>query len=334
MRHVISVFLLACMLSTPAAAQEISGSGSTFIHPVMVKWVQAYEAAGGVHVNYLPIGSAAGITAIRGETVDFAISEAPLESEQLLRDGLMQFPLVFGAVVPVVNVDGIGPGQLHLTGPLLADIFLGKVTRWNDTAIAELNPALKLPPLPILVIHRSDGSGTTFVWADYLSKVSPEWKVRVGANTKIAWPTGAGGNGNGGVGEKVALVRGAIGYVDYAFAINRKLAHAIIRNQAGTFVEPDMSAFQAAVADADWTKEPDFDVLLTDPAAPDAYPVMATSFVLIRKGSKDPRRVRDMLAFFQWTLENGRDQASSLKYVPLPPSLIQQVKGYWESLLH
>jgi phosphate transport system substrate-binding protein len=334
MRFVVAMVMLLCAVATPSRAEEIVGSGSTLIFPVMRKWVDAYEKLGGVHVAYQPIGSAGGITAIRQGIVDFAVSEAPLESEQLLRDGLAQFPLVVSAIVPIVHVDGIGPGQLHVTGPLLADIFLGKIARWNDPAIAALNPELTLPNLAILVIHRTDGSGSTFVWADYLSKVSPEWSVRVGANTSIAWPTGIGGTGNSGVAEKVALVRGAIGYVDYGYAVNRNIAYAMVRNQAGNFVTPTEHSFQEAIAEVDWTKERDFRVLLTDAATPDAYPIMATSFGLIRKYPKDAGHARDILAFFGWTLQDGRDLAGSLNYSPLPPTLIQQIKGYWEDNNH
>jgi phosphate transport system substrate-binding protein len=231
--------------------------------------------------------------------------------------------------VPVVNIDGIAPGQLRFSGPLLAAIFLGKITNWNDPAIAELNPDLKLPNHPILVVHRSDGSGTTFNWATYLSQVSDDWKVRVGASVSVAWPVGAGGKGNGGVAEKVARVRGAIGYVDYSYAKRGNLAYGLVRNQAGNFVVPDIASFQAGTASIDWTAQRDFDILLTNAAEPDAYPIMATSFVMIRKYPRDPGRTRDMLAFFRWALESGQDLASSLGYLPLPSALVRQIEGYW-----
>ena len=263
--------------------------------------------------------------------VDFGISDAPLIPDQLLRDGLAQFPVVIGAIVPVVNLDGITAGQLRFTGQLLADIYLGKVKNWSDPAIAAVNPGIRLPERPILVIHRSDGSGTTFNWTDYLSKVSEEWKVRVGASTLVAWPTGAGGRGNGGVAENVARVKGAIGYVEYGYAQRKKLAYGLVQNRAGNFVPPEMSSFQAAIADLDWAKAREFYISLTDASSADAYPIMAASFVLIRKYAKDSEHSRDILTFFRWALENGQDLAASLDYLPLPPPLVRQVEGYWNA---
>lgn len=331
MRCIVSAIIFTCAVATSAAGQEILGSGSTLCYPVMTKWVEAYEKLSGAHITYQPIGSANGITEIRHEVVDFAVSEAPLDSAQLLRDGLAQFPLVIGAVVPVVNVEGIAAGQLRVTGPLLADIYLGKVTRWNDPAIATLNTGLKLPDQAIQVIHRSDGSGTTFIWANYLSKVSNEWKVRVGENTTIAWPTGFGGKGNGGVAEKVARVRGAIGYVDYAYAIRGKLAYALVQNQAGNFITPNVASFKAAIEGVDWLEERDFYILLTNPLAADAHPIMGTSFALIRKYPRDQAHGRDVLGFLRWVLEGGQDLANELDYLPLPSPLVRQVEAYWES---
>jgi len=331
MRCILFAMALVWAIMTSAAAKEILGSGSTFCYPVMTKWVDAYEKVSGAQIVYQPIGSAGGITEIRHEIVDFAVSEAPLDDAQLLRDGLAQFPLVIGAIVPVVNVDGIEAGQLRVTGPLLADIYLGKITKWNDPALAAMNPGLKLPDLAISVVHRSDGSGTTFVWADYLSKVSNEWMAKVGENTTVAWPTGFGGKGNGGVAEKVARVRGSIGYIDYAYAVRGKLAYVLVQNRAGNFVTPDTVSFEAATADVDWMKARDFNILLTDAPATNAYPIMATSFALIRKYPKDPGRARDMLGFLRWVLESGRDMASAQAYLPLPATLVQQIEGYWET---
>jgi phosphate transport system substrate-binding protein len=295
----------------------------------MMKLTEAYEKLKGAHIQYQPIGSAGGITEIQHEIVDFAVSEAPLESEQLLRDGLGQFPLVIGAIVPVVNLAGIPAGQLRFTGSLLADIYLGKVTKWNDPAVAALNPDLKLPNLAILVVHRTDGSGTTFNWANYLSEVSADWKVRVGANTTVAWPTGVGGKGNVGVAEKVARVPGAIGYIDYPYAARAKLTYGLVQNQAGKFVIPNLDSFQAATLSVDWMKQRDFYVLLTDASATNAYPIMATSFVIVRKYPHDPGRARDILAFFRWALENGQELARGLEYLPLPPPLVQQIEAHW-----
>jgi len=329
MRRALAAMAVLCAMIASAGAQEIHGSGSTFCYPVMVKLAEAYAKVSGARILFQPIGSAAGMIEIQHQVVDFAVSEAPLDDMQLLRDGLSQFPLVIGAIVPVVNVDGVAAGQIRFTGPLLADIYLGKVTNWNDPAIAELNPDLKLPNLPILVVHRSDGSGTTFNWAYYLSQVSDEWKLKVGAYTSVAWPTGVGGKGNGGVAEKVARVRGAIGYIDQAYATRGKLAYGLVRNQAGNFVTPDTASFLAATANVDWTKERDFYVLLANAPEADAFPILATSFVMIRKYPRDPGRARDMLAFFRWALENGQSLANSLGYLPLPAPVVQQIEGYW-----
>jgi phosphate transport system substrate-binding protein len=253
-----------------------------------------------------------------------------LDDAQLLRDGLAQFPLVMGAIVPVVNVEGIAAGQLRVTGAVLADIYLGHVTRWNDPAIAALNSGLRLPDLAISVMHRSDGLGTTFVWADYLSKVSKEWKARVGEHTSLAWPIGFGGKGNGGVAEKVARMRGAIGYVDYTYAERGHLAYAMVQNRAGNFVTPGQASFEAATSGVDWMAGRDFEVLLTDASAANAYPIMATSFALVRRYPKDPQRSRAMLGFLRWVLEHGQEYATAQHYLPLPASLVEQVEGYWE----
>jgi phosphate transport system substrate-binding protein len=258
------LFLLGLGCALPANAQELFGSGSTFIFPVMSKWIAEYEKASGVQVGYQPIGSSAGMVEIRESVVDFAVSDAPLEDAQLLRDGLIQFPLVIGAIVPVVNLDGIGPGQLHFTGRLLADIYLGKVRNWSDAAIAEVNPGVPLPNRPILAIYRTDGSGTTFNWADYLSKSSPEWNAKVGTNTSLKWPVGAGGKGNRGVADAVMTVKGTIGYVEYSYALRRKLAYGLVRNRAGNFVSLDAASFLAAASNVEWTMQRDFYVLLTD----------------------------------------------------------------------
>ncbi len=327
----LAVLLLAFYSANPATAQQILGSGSTLAFPVVAKWAEAYEKTSGVHVSYQPIGSAAGIAEIAAGVVDFGVTDAPLVDAQLLRDGLLQFPLVIGAIVPVVNLDGIGPSQLHFTGPLLADIFLGKVKSWRDPAIAALNPDATLPDREILVVYRSDGSGTTFNWADYLSKASAEWKVRIGAGTKVAWPVGVGGKGNGGVAERVARVKGAIGYVEFSYAIRGKLTYGLIQNKGGAFVPPNQSSFFASTEGVDWSAEPDFHILLSDSPRPEAYPVMATAFALIRKYSMEPAKNRDLLGFFHWALELGQPAATSLNYLALPPSLVQQVQAYWES---
>ncbi len=330
MRRIFGALLLIRVAASPASAQDILGSGSTFCYPLIVKWTEEYARVGGAHIVFQPIGSSAGLTEIRQGVVDFAVSEAPLNDAQLLRDGLAQFPLAIGAIVPVVNVDGIAAGQLRVTGALLADIYLGKVTKWNDPAIAALNPELKLPAQTIQVMHRSDGSGTTFMWTDYLSRVSDEWKVRVGENTTVAWPTGFGGRGNGGVADNVARVRGAIGYVDYTYAARAKLAFALVRNRAGNFISPTRSSFDAAIDGVDWLREPDFYIFLNDAPGTDAYPIMATSFALTRAYPKDPDRARAMRAFLRWALESGQELARAQEYVPLPSPLVRQVEKYWD----
>ncbi|MDR3531072.1 MAG: phosphate ABC transporter substrate-binding protein PstS [Rhodopila sp.] len=331
---VLIALLLGVLVSLPAVAQQIRGSGSTFAFPVLAKWADAYEKVSGVRVAYQPIGSAGGIIEISADIVDFGVTDAPLVDAQLLRDGLIQFPLVIGAIVPVVNLDGVAPGQLHFTGQLLADIYLGKVKAWSDPAIAAINPGVSLPDRAILVVYRSDGSGTTFNWSDFLSKVSGLWKAKIGASTTVAWPTGVGGKGNGGVAEKIARVKGSIGYVEYSYATHNKLVYGLVRNRSDAFVSPNMASFQAATEGVDWTAEPDFHILLTDADGPGAYPIMATSFVLIRKYPKQVDRSRDMLAFFRWALEHGQGQALSLDYLPLPPSLVRLVEAYWQAEPH
>lgn len=331
MRRILLAAGLLCALAASARAQEIRGSGSTFAYPLVAKWIEAYEKTGGGRIVYQPTGSAAGLNDIRHEIVDFAVSEAPLDSVQLSRDGLTQFPLVIGAIVPVLNVDGIAAGQLRVTGPLLADIYLGKITKWNDPAIAAINPELRLPDLKILVVHRSDGSGSSFTWADYLSKVSSEWKTRVGAKMTVEWPTGVGFRHGSGVAGAVAHLRGAIGYLDYGNAVQKNLAYASVRNRAGTFIAPGLASFHAASRDVDWSKERDFSITLTDAQPADAYPIMALSFAVIRSSPKAPERAREMRAFFQWAMTTGQDMASSLQYVPLPPPLVQQIEASWRT---
>ncbi len=313
-----------------AAAEEILGSGSTFAYPIVKQWSAEWEKRSGDRFVYQPIGSSAGVAEIRSEVVDVGISDAPLDEAQLLRDGLAQFPIVIGGIVPLVNLPGIGPGQLRFTGQLLAEIYLGKVTNWSDPAIAALNPDLKLPNRPILVIYRSDGSGTTYNWADFLSKVSDEWKVKVGVNTRLAWPVEVGAKGSGGVADSVARVSGAIGYIEYSYALRAKLAYGLVRNRAGAFVPPTAASLRAATENIDWRKTNDFAVLLSDSPAPDAYPIMAMSFALIHRYPKEADHAKHMLAFFQWAMDSGQDMASALQFLPLPDALVREVKAYWE----
>ncbi len=324
----------------------IKGAGSTFVYPVLSKWSREYRAAlsrGGDYpaansgledppassaLEYEPVGSLGGTLRVKDRAVDFGASDMPLESDKLAKLGLGQFPIVMGGVVVAINIEGVGPGEVRLTGPVLADVFLGKITKWSDAAMKALNPALRLPDAPISVVHRSDGSGTTFNFTDYLSKASPEWKLKVGSALLVPWPTGAGAKGNEGVAQAVKRVKNSIGYVDYAQAIQMKLAYALLQNRSGRFIRPDTTSFQAAAASADWGRASDFYVLLTDVPGEDAYPITATAFVLMHKtGSRS--RSRAALEFFRWSLEKGSGTAAQLGYVPLPEPLVLQVKNYW-----
>lgn len=316
-------------LGLPAAqATDINGSGSTFVHPIMLKWAASYNAKTDVKVSYQAIGSGGGIQQVKAGMVIFGASDKPLAPEELKAAGLAQFPLVIGGVVPVVNLEGIKPGQLNFTGELLADIYLGKVTSWNDPAIVALNPDAKLPATKIMVTHRSDSSGTTFNWVNYLAKVSPDWKTNVGEGTTVKWPTGTAGNGNEGVARYVNYIKGSIGYVELAYAIEHKMTFAKLKNKSGVFVAPSLDSFQAAAANAGW-KASDFYEVLTEAAGKDSWPITATTFVLMPKQAKDAVRSAEALKFFRWSLEQGKADAKSLNYVSLPDGLVQQVEAYW-----
>jgi phosphate transport system substrate-binding protein len=322
-------FLFALALAFPAAAQDISGSGSTFVYPVMAKWAKAYGDSKGITVTYEPIGSGGGVREITSGAVDFGVTDAPLNHDELARRGLVQFPVVIGGILPVVNLPGIAPSQLHFTGKLLADIFQGKVTRWNDPAIVALNPGTSLPAMNVTVIHRSDNSGTTFNWVNYLAGSSADWKAQVGEGTSVDWPTGYGGNGNSGVADCVAKAKGAIGYVEYAYVLQRKMTYGLVQNRAGIFVSPGYDSFAAAATNDDWQSAPDFALLLNDSSAADAYPIVGTSFVLMNKQPRDAARGRVTLDFFRWAMTDGEAAARSLGYVPLPLSVARQVSAYW-----
>jgi phosphate transport system substrate-binding protein len=325
----ITALALGLALAAGAQAQQITGAGATFPYPIISKWSADYSAKTNVKVNYQSIGSGGGIAQIKAATVDFGASDMPLPPDQLAQAGLAQFPEIIGGVVPVVNLEGIKPGTLKFTGPLIADIYLGKIKRWNDPAIAAVNPGMKLPDAPITVVHRSDGSGTTFNWVNYLSKISPDWKQKIGEGTSIAWPEGVGGKGNEGVAEYVNRIKGSIGYVEYAYVLQNKMTYALLENAAGKYVKPDMASFQAAAATADWTNAKDFFLVMTNAPGPDAYPVTAASFVLMYKQPKDAARSAETLKFFKWALESGQEQAIKLDYVPLPKPLVEQIKAYW-----
>jgi phosphate transport system substrate-binding protein len=311
------------------ASAEITGAGASFVYPLLSKWSADYHKATGAKVNYQSIGSGGGIAQIKAGTVDFGSTDKPLPPEELAAAGLGQFPSAIGGVVPVINLSGIGAGQLRLTGPLLADIYLGKITMWNDAEIAAQNPGLALPATKISVVHRADGSGTTFNLADYLSKVSPAWRDQVAAGTTINWPTGIGGKGNEGVAAYVQQIQGSIGYVELAFALQNKMSYTALQNAAGQFVTPSAETFSAAAESADWKNATDFYLVMTNAPGANAWPITATNFILMYKQAKDPKRNADALAFFAWALENGQPQAKSLDYVPLPPELVKRVKKYW-----
>ncbi len=320
--------------SAPAAqnpdAAQISGAGASFIYPLVSKWSADYAAATGNQINYQSIGSGGGIAQIKAGTVDFGSSDKPLSSEELAQAGLAQFPSAIGGVVPVVNLEGIEAGKLRLTGALLADIFLGKVTKWNDAAIAAANPGVALPDAKISLVHRSDGSGTSFNFTNYLSKVSPEWKEKVGEGTSVQWPGGVGGKGNEGVASYVQQIKGGIGYVELAYALQNKMPYASLQNAAGNFVQPGAESFAAAASSADWASAKDFNLVITNAPGEHAWPITATNFMLVRKDGKHNADVR---AFFKWAFENGRKQAEDLHYVPLPAELVTQIEAYWNEQL-
>jgi len=311
-----------------AHATDITGAGSTFVYPILAKWSAGFEAKTASKVNYQSIGSGGGIAQIKAATVTFGASDKPLPPADLTAAGLCQFPVVIGGVVPVVNLEGVAPASLRFTGPLLADIFLGKITKWNDSQITAINPGVALPDAAINVVHRSDGSGTTFNWVNYLSKVSDEWKSKVGEGTSVNWPTGIGGKGNEGVAAFVKQVKGSIGYVELAYALQNKMTYASLKNKAGNFVEPSLESFQAAAASADWSA-PDFFEVITDASGKDSWPVAASVFVIMYKEPKDAGASKQALEFFKYALEQGQADARSLDYVPLPASLVKQIEAYW-----
>jgi phosphate transport system substrate-binding protein len=336
MKHLrLPVIFTALVVATQSFAGEITGAGSTFVSPVMAKWIDAYKATTGNKVGYQAVGSSIGIGLIKKAAVDFSATDMPLAPRELEKLGMMQFPIVIGGVVPVVNIAGVKPGQIHFTGQVLADIYLGKLRSWNDPAIQAINPDLKLPNASITVVHRIDGSGTTFNWSNYLSKVSPQWKAAVGEGTSVEWPLGLGGRGNDGVASLVSMVPGSIGYLEYSYALQRldKISFGLVQNSAGKFVSPDAASFQATASSADWTAAKDFYLVLTNAPGEDAYPITATTFVLMPKQPNSPERSASAIDFVRWSLESGKPQAEALNYVPLPPTLIGQVELYWQENL-
>ena len=327
----IAIFAAAGLLGTAAHATDITGAGSSFGYPVISKWSASYAEKTGNRVNYQSIGSGGGIAQIKAGTVDFGASDKPLDEATLAKFGLGQFPDVIGGIVPAFNVQGVAPGKLVLDGATLANIFLGKITHWNDPAIGRLNPGLKLPDAKITVVHRSDGSGTTFNFTDYLSKVSPEWKAKVGEGTAVNWPAGIGGKGNEGVSAYIERIPNSVGYVEYAYAVRNKLGYARMNNAAGQVVKPDAASFQAAAATADWTHAKNFDLLMTNARGAKAWPITATSWVLMYKQPKNAARSKVALDFFRYAYTAGKSAAAALDYVPLPASVVKQVEAYWKA---
>lgn len=310
------------------AGAQITGAGSTFVYPVLSAWAADYQKQGGASINYQSIGSGGGISQVKAGTVDFGATDQPLASDELAKSDLAQFPVVIGGIVAVVNIPGLEAGKLKLTGPLLADIYAGKVKTWNDPVITKLNPGVTLPGANIAVVHRSDGSGTTFNFTHYLSQISPTWKGGPGEGKTVNWPTGVGGKGNEGVAGYVKQIPNSIGYVEYAYVIQNKMTYAQLQNSAGTFVSPSADSFSAAAESADWKNAKDFNLVMTNAPGANAYPITATTFVLMPKQPKDKAKSDAALAFFKNALEKGQDQARKLDYVPLPAPLVQQIESY------
>jgi len=317
-----------------AEVKTISGAGATFPFPIYAKWAETYAKQSGVQLSYQSIGSGGGIKQITAKTVDFGASDAPLTAEELDKNGLLQFPTVMGGVVPVVNIPGVAPGKLHVTGPVLADIYMGKITKWNDKAIADLNHGVALPSTTITVVHRADGSGTTWIFTNYLSKVSPEWKEKIGNNTAVSWPSGLGGKGNEGVAAYVSRTKGSIGYVEYAYALQNKMTYAQMENAAGKFVSPNSKSFQAAAANADWAHTPGFYMVLTNQPGNDSWPITGATFILLHKQQANTDMAKAVLNYFSWAYQNGDKMAESLDYIPMPDSVVKLVEASWAENVH
>jgi len=328
----VVAFAICCAMGTSAQAADISGAGSTFAFPIYAKWADMFNKETGFRLNYQSIGSGGGIKQIKNKTVTFGATDMPLEPKDLRASGLVQFPTIVGGDVPVVNLPGVKPGDLVLDGPTLADVFLGKITKWDDPAIQKLNPNVKLPSNAIVVVHRSDGSGTTFIFTDYLSKVSPDWKSNVGASTSVEWPTGIGAKGNEGVSNNVAQTKGAIGYVEYAYALQNKMTTVKMINKDGKAVEASSASFQAAAANADWANSDSYYVLLTNQPGAETWPISGSTFVLMYKQPQDTASSAAALKFFDWAFEKGDKAAQELDYVPLPPEVTAQIEKTWAEI--
>ena len=326
-RSLLALASACAFIATGVQAQEITGAGASFPAPLYAKWASDYNKQTGVKVNYQSVGSGGGIKQIDSKTVDFGATDMPLTDDVLKTKGQMQFPTVIGGVVPILNVAGIAPGQLKLTGPLLADIFLGKVSRWNDPAIKAINPGVNLPDTAIAQVRRADGSGTTFIFTNYLSKVSPDWKAKVGEGTAVNWPVGAGGKGNEGVAAFVARLPNSLGYVEYSYVKQNKLNYALVQNAAGNFVKPEDDTFKAAAAGADWAKS--FYQILTNQPGKDSWPLSGATFILMHTSQDKPANGSETLKFFNWAYANGEKAATDLDYVPMPAAAVAAVQKAW-----
>jgi phosphate transport system substrate-binding protein len=328
-RAIAAAGLLAAT-TLPAAAADITGAGSTFVYPVLAKWADVYRKDTGVGLNYQSIGSGGGIKQITNKTVTFGATDMPLTPQDVAKNNFVQFPVINGSVVPILNLSGIKPGEITLDGPTIAQIFMGKITKWNDPAIAKLNPGVTLPSTAIAVVHRSDGSGTTFIWTNYLSKVSPDWQDQVGENTAVEWPVGIGAKGSEGVSNNVAQTQGSLGYVEYAYAKQNNLTYAKMMNASGKVVSPTAEAFQAAAAGADWTSAPDFHVIMTNAPGDKSWPVAGSTFILMQQTPTSPADSDAALKFFDWGYKNGKLMAADLDYVPMPDSVVTMIEKTWK----
>ncbi len=329
MKTIVAAGLVAA--STSAYAADITGAGSTFIYPVLSKWADAYKKDSGNGVNYQSIGSGAGIKQVEAKTVTFGATDAPLKSDQLEKDGLAQWPMIMGAIVPVVNIDGVKAGDMALDGQTLADIFQGKITKWDDPAIKKLNPKMTLPSAAISVVHRADASGTTFNFTDYLAKVSADWKSKIGEGTVVEWPAGVGAKGNEGVSGNIGQTKNSIGYVEYAYAKQNKLTYTTLVNKAGKTVEPTMEAFQAAASNADWAHAPGYYLILTDQPGDKSWPIVASTFILMHKEPVDKANSAEAIKFFKFSFDKGGKMAEDLDYIPMPDTVVKQIEKTWAS---
>src|SRR5476649_1711874 len=317
--------------SASVMAADMTGAGATFPYPIYAKWAESYKAATGNGLNYQSVGSGAGIKQIKAKTVEFGASDMPLKAEELDESGLTQFPAIMGGVVTIVNLDGVTPGQLKMTGKVVGDIYLGKITKWNAPEIVALNAGVKLPDADITVVHRADGSGTSFLFTDFLSKTDAEFKSKIGAGTAVKWAVGVGGKGNEGVAANVQRIKGSIGYVEWAYAKKNKMTHTQLQNKEGNFMQPDDDYFKAAAANADWAKTPGFGVVMTDQAGKNAWPITGATFILMHKVQADPAKGKEVLKFFDWAYKNGAPAATELDYVPMPAAVIKLVEDAWKA---